>query len=103
MSGVYTKVVTWDRLLSFLRPAFPATGMYGGDNGGSTPELIAFLQGRADLVEKYAALIFKSDCEYEASARGIQDQLAALQEKHSDRERALRKDLLSDLKKDKVR
>lgn len=93
--GAYTRMVTWDRLLEFMRPAFPALSCYGVDKGGSAPELIRCLRNE-ELVERVAERLFGIDCAYQAKIRPLVEKINEASKARAKAEKQMREDLMKE-------
>lgn len=80
--------VSADRLISFLRHAYPRPSKFGGDTGGDPERLMGALAD-PELVKRIDKELFDADIEYTVSTRSHFDAILSASGVRAAREKAL--------------
>ena len=82
-------LVSADRLIAFVRSAFPAPSIYGDDTGGDATGIIRFMQNE-DEMARIAEALWNADYEYKKDTRRHFEAIRVARDKREIIEAALR-------------
>jgi len=82
-------LVSADRLIAFVRSAFPAPSIYGDDTGGEAIGVIRFMQNEAEMA-RVAEALWHADYDYKKNTQHHFEAIRVARDKREVIEAALR-------------